>query len=296
MLLGFIYSSLLAFIYYRLTLHSRVFQLLTTLFLCLSLGLAWRAGFNAIEYHILQSANNQFKFWGYFHNGKSAVMHLLIWSAGYWLLTYHFMLEKQKNIQQKFQLDAKEANLKMLQYQITPHFLFNVLSGLDTLILRGDATGARNMLQKLSGYLRQTLKAENIEGQLLDQEIAQCKLYLEIERLRFGDKLSTNWELPEIIPNCTIPTGVLLPLFENAVKHGGLNNSERTMIDVKLTSSEYQIILELSNTLGELKKKEGFGIGLNNTQKRLEGYFGERIHFSTSSRANRFYVILVLNL
>lgn len=301
MLLGLLSSTFLALCFGKLQHQPRYRQMLISIALCVLLGLCWRVLFNAFEYHILESANNQFKFWGYFHNGQSAVMQLLIWSAGYWLVLYHLTMEKQLVLQKQLELDAKEANLKMLQYQITPHFLFNVLSGVDTLMLKGDVPTARCMLQKLSDYLRHTLQTEAAACQPLDLEIAQCKRYLEIERMRFKDKLFIDWQLPARLPDNAIPNGVLLPLFENALKHSGLTASEATNIEVKLSQTRECIVLELVNTLGLSNNQadavvpEGFGIGLSNTRERLQRYFGNKASFSAVQQGDKFCVSLVLN-
>lgn len=294
MFLGFLSSTLLAATFENLHNKTRILQICLSILISIVVGLAWRAAFNALEYHLLESANNQFKFWGYFHNGKSAVMQLLIWSAGYWLLIYHLLMEQQREVERKLALDAKEAKLKMLQYQITPHFLFNVLSGLDTLMLKGDTTNARSMLQKLSDYLRYTLQAESGATQSLENEIAHCQRYLEIERLRFKDKLLVNWQIPETLPECSMPSGVLLPLFENALKHGSLSASEPTNIEVKLHSYDGQVIFEVHNTVSDTSPSEGFGIGLSNTKDRLKSFFGEKVSFSAQRAGHKFIAHLVL--
>lgn len=291
MSLGLVFSSLLAFFLESLQHKARVAQLFITVLLSVALGLLWRVVFNVIEYHIIESANNQFQFWGYFHNGKAAVMQLLLWSGGYWLLIYHLTLEKQHLKQQQLAIEAKEANLKMLHYQIAPHFLFNVLSSLDTLMLKGDMPTARGMLQKLSDYLRHTLRNEPKATQSLDEEIAQCRRYLDIEQMRFNEKMQVEWLLPEEIPYCQLPNGVLLPLFENALKHGGMSSAELTQISLELLKIENRIQLQLRNTLGQEKtSSEGFGIGLANTKERLQRYFGDKVRFSTDSENNRFIV------
>ena len=297
MTLGLLFSSGLAAIYLKIENRTRVLQITLCLILSLVIGLAWRSVFNAIEYHLLESANNQFKFWGYFHNGKSAVMQLLIWSLGYWLLQYHRQLKQQAETAQQLILDSKEAQLKMLRYQIAPHFLFNVLSGVDTLLLKQKPDKAREMLAKLSAYLRQTLSSEPSATLTLDEELALCRRYLEIERMRFNDKLSLNWQIPQELPDFELPNGLLLPLIENALKHGGLKQAEHTQIDVKLEVSDGIVEITIGNNLeATVEPKEGFGIGLKNTKERIKRYFGEKAQLHTECLNNYFTARLTIQL
>ena len=295
MTLGLVFSSVLAIAYQQLLIKPRYWQLIAALLLSLFMGLAWRSSFNAVEYHILESANNQFRFWGYFHNGKSAVMQLLIWSLGYWLLHYHKQLKDQAEREQQLILDSKEAQLKMLRYQIAPHFLFNVLSGIDTLLLKQKPQQARAMLSKLSGYLRQTLSSEQSTVLTLDEELSLCRRYLEIEQMRFDDKLHLNWQVPQQLPDCQLPNGLLLPILENALKHGGLKHAEQAKIDVTLQIDESALQIVVGNNLGTSDvAKEGFGIGLTNTKERIKRFFGDKAQLQTERMNNYFIARLTI--
>ena len=138
-------------------------------------GLLWRFLFNIVEYQILESANNQFKFWGYFHNGKAAVTQILLWVCGYWGIYYYQNYRRQQLRTEVALLENKAAQLKLLQYQINPHFLFNVLGNLDTLLLKKDNDKARKMLNQLTQYLRSGLEKEPCLSVSLTEELDRVR-------------------------------------------------------------------------------------------------------------------------
>ncbi|MDF2179857.1 histidine kinase [Aliiglaciecola sp. CAU 1673] len=277
MFLGALYSSLLALCFVAIRSWPIVSQLLLAFVLSVVLGLLWRASFNALEYHVLESANNQFRFWGYFHNGKSAVMQLLLWSCGYWLWQNHQRLDRQLRKQELLRQQARDAKLKLLQLQIDPHFLFNVLANVDTLLLKQDPVSARTMLSKLSAFLRQTLSLDPPLSQSLEKELQRSRHYLEIEKLRFGDKLRLDWQLPEPLPDIALPTGLLLPLMENAIKHGVAVKGSEINISIQVEQMADCTRISVSNPSENTDEvREGMGMGLANTGQRLQTFFGDR--------------------
>lgn len=295
--LGLVFSSILAVLYSKKNALSILQAVILSLISSVLIGLLWRVCFNALEFHVLESANNAFKFWGYFHNGKSAVTQLLVWSFGFWLIAMQQRQQQDRELQQTLRLEAKEAQLKMLQYQIAPHFLFNVLSGIDTLLLKKDYSGARDMLNKLSKYLKQTLENEGQSSISLKQELSLCQKYLDVERSRFRDKLTLNWNITRDVPDCQLPNGVLLPLFENALKHGRLAHAENAIIDVKLLAEDDKIKLKIGNDISpDGKKQSGFGLGLKNTEARIKRFFGKNAEFSTRQNTTYFEAQLILHL
>ena len=295
MSIGFVVSSGLVGGFALLHQRSTAVKVVAVVLACVVMGLVWRSLFNALEYHVLESANNQYKFWGYFHNGKSAVMQLMIFSAGYWLWHYHLLVVEQQKRQQQLLLDAQKAQLQLLHYQIAPHFLFNVLSNLDTLMLKGQVPQARTMLEKLSDYLRQILLEEPSATRSLADELKRCQQYLDIERSRFADRLTLQWQIPDELPNCQLPAGVLQPLFENAVKYGTLAGQGEGRLDVQVNVEQQRICLTIGNPVGESAGK-GFGIGLSNTRQRLQQFFGDSAKLTTTAQPDYFEARLELAL
>ncbi len=271
--IGLLVSSIMAALYQPLVNKSFVQQLLGTAVLSVFFGIGWRIGFNSIEYHLLESANNQFKFWGYFHNGKSAVIQLLVWSAGFWLLHYYRinLLQMQRIVEAES--EAKSATLKLLQYQISPHFLFNVLGGIDTLLLKKNSKDARQMLSGLIDFLRSSLEGETAIDTPLVNEIERIKTYLAIEQIRFGERLQVKFQLPTTMPDIAIPTGLLLPVIENGMTHGIAQLVAGGVIEISVWQIDDITTIEVVNNIANTNHNKGFGLGLQNTRHRLQGYY-----------------------
>ncbi|CAM2011226.1 sensor histidine kinase [Acanthopleuribacter pedis] len=240
----------------------------------LTLGLLWRLLFNSLEYHVLESANNAFKFWGYFHNGKSSVVQLLAWGFGYQgFLLYHGRLESQKNAAEAQAL-AQEAKLRLLQYQIQPHFLFNTLSSLDTLLATQRTEQARALLGELVRFFRFAVDqaVRDVKNVPLAQELAWIQAYLAVEKRRFGDRLRLDWQVTGTA-STPVPAGILMPLIENALKHGihpAVNGGD---LVVKAEEQDDAWVVTITNSLapaGTTKTyAEKTGLGLKNTAERM---------------------------
>ena len=295
-LLGFIFSSLLYLIYKRI-IDSSILKQVTTVIVCsVLLGLGWRVIFNIVEYHILESANNQFKFWGYFHNGKSAVTQLLVWSGGFWALHYYHQYLNQQQQTRQAKLEAESATLKMLEYQLNPHFLFNVLASMDTLLLKEDSYQARKMLERLTDFLRSSLEHQPQIAVTLQKEIQRIIDYLAIEQFRFGNRIRVSWNVPDELPTINVPNGILLPLVENALKHGKIATSTGGELNVNLYTEGQYCYLSLENECCNGRSEQGFGIGLSNTRQRLERYYRGHAKLEIESKDNKFRVLLKLPL
>jgi len=166
-----------------------------------------------------------------------------------------------------------EAQLKLLQAQIEPHFLFNTLANLDALIA-SDPPRARVMLGHLNDYLRATLAAARKERNSLDEEFALLKNYLEVLAIRMGARLRYELALPEALASLQVPPMLLQPLVENAVKHGLEPKVEGGSVKVSAREERGRLVLEVADTgLGE-HGSGGSGVGLANLRERLAAAFG----------------------
>ena len=179
----------------------------------------------------------------------------------------------------EMQRQAVEAQLKMLQAQIEPHFLFNTLANLDALI-QTDPKRARAMLGHFNDYLRATLAATRRERSTLAEEFALLRGYLEVQAMRMGERLRFRLDLPDALAQADLPPMLLQPLVENALKHGLEPKVEGGEVNVSAREEGGQLVLEIADTgIGRANGATGgTGLGLANVRERLAAaYDGARL-------------------
>jgi LytS/YehU family sensor histidine kinase len=184
---------------------------------------------------------------------------------------------------------TKEAELFKLRQQLQPHFLFNSLNSISALVgTRPDE--ARNMIQQLSDFLRGTLKREEHQWISLKEELQYLQLYLEIEKVRFGNRLSTNIESDDKTCEMKIPAMLLQPLVENAIKFGLYDTTGETMITLHASVVENLLQITVQNPFDPetSSPKQGTGFGLSSVQRRLYLLFGRHDLVSTKAENNLF--------
>ncbi|MFD2629844.1 LytS/YhcK type 5TM receptor domain-containing protein [Oceanobacillus kapialis] len=190
---------------------------------------------------------------------------------------------------------AKEAEIKALQAQISPHFLFNSLNIIVSLI-RTDPKKARKLLMSLSHFFRQNLAGTTAEMVSLRKELEHVKAYLEIESSRFVDKLQVSYDIDEAVLDQNIPPLTLQPLVENAVKHGIKDMEKNAVVRISIKREQSRIVIVVEdNGLGieetklqelgtsQLESETGTGIGLYNVKRRLTMKFGPQAGFHIDS-------------
>ncbi|RQO30754.1 sensor histidine kinase [Taibaiella sp. KBW10] len=179
-------------------------------------------------------------------------------------------LQNQKiNIETNVQQLKNDAELFKLRQQLHPHFLFNSLNSINALIGINPKL-AREMLMKLSTFLRQTLKKEDDELVYLSNELEELDLYLDIEKVRFGDRLLIEKSVPERISDIKIPPFLLQPLVENAIKFGLYGTLGDVTIVINFTEMEHFFKFEISNPFDiESIAPKGTGFGLKSISRRL---------------------------
>ena len=157
---------------------------------------------------------------------SSSFPTLLTWSALYFIIKYYQLLQAEKEKSLRSEALAHEAQLLMLRYQLNPHFLFNTLNAISTLVLSKATEQANEMVTKLSKFLRYSLDHSPFDRVSLAHELETSQLYLDIEKVRFADRLQIDVAVDQEIEQALVPTMLLQPIIENSIKHG-ISKSER---------------------------------------------------------------------
>lgn len=243
------------------------------------------------------SGNPEFlPYWGStfpFRIATGAFLYALV------ILTY-YLTESLINLSEKNAREArlesivKETELKMLRSQINPHFLFNSLNSISYLTIT-DPEKARDMVVKLSEFMRYALSRKDEQPVTLRSELENIMLYLEIEKIRFGEKLSTEEVIQDECLDFRIPVMFLQPLYENAVKHGVYESTETVRITTKARITEGYMELTISNNFNTVPSvKKGTSTGLSNVERRMELFYGKKASLKTSKENNVFTVSMYL--
>ena len=204
---------------------------------------------------------------------------MLAWSALYFGIKYYQIFQEVQKSALKSAAMAHEAQLKMLRYQLNPHFLFNTLNAISTLILEQQTEPANRMVTRLSSFLRYSLDNDPMQKITLEQELAALKLYLDIEKVRFEERLSLELDIGEEAARALIPSLLLQPLVENAIKYGIALSEEGGRLRIAAKVFAGDLLLELSDDGPGAELVDGLipnanGVGLRNTQERLAELYG----------------------
>lgn len=196
---------------------------------------------------------------------------------------------------------AREAELLMLRTQIQPHFLFNCLNSISALT-QFDPAGARDMTLQLAQYFRQTLVLTQHRLVKLEEELAHGQVFLDIERVRFGDRLQVRWQCDERAQAVLLPPMLLQPLLENALKHGVAECLDGGMVRVEAAVQDDWLRLSVTNTLPPdvpahappLAAHQGTGTGLANIRQRLAGLYDTQAQLTLSRQDGEFRALITL--
>lgn len=209
---------------------------------------------------------------------------LLAWSLLYYAINGWRELENEKCRTKVAEDTARAAKLRALQSQLEPHFLFNTLNAISTLVAEGQNAAASRMIVRLSDFLRLTLGASDTPEISVAEELDFVRSYLEIEQIRFGGRLKVSIEAEPAAMNGMVPALVLQPLVENAVKHGVLPREQGGAIAVRIAKSHGVLHLSVGDDgTGLSRELSKQGIGLRNTAARLAELYGGKSCFSLSS-------------
>lgn len=202
----------------------------------------------------------------------------------------------QKKVETELKL--KEAELKLLKAQIHPHFLFNTLNNLYGLTLE-KSDEAPDLVLRLSHILDYILYRCNEQSVILSDELENLKNYIEIEKIRYSEKLELNVDFPAETKNLRIAPLIILPYIENAFKHGVSNYPGIAFVRAKISLLENTLIFKIENSKNPIQQKEDMhskGIGLQNARKRLELIYPEKYILKINDGSDTFSVNLTLEL
>lgn len=211
------------------------------------------------------------------------------WSALYFGINFYLIVERQIDQMQVLENQASHAQLAMLRYQLNPHFLFNTLNSISTLVLLKQTERANVMLSRLSSFLRYTLANEPTAHVTLAQEVETLKLYLEIEKMRFEERLRPHFDIDLRCAKARLPSLLLQPLVENAIKYAVTPQEEGADITVTARLVGDRVQIAVSDTgpgLIEAKPRPTLstGVGLANIRERLAQAFGPDHRFETRTK------------
>ena len=177
------------------------------------------------------------------------------------------------------QMSLTEARLHALELQLQPHFLFNTLNSVSALVRIGKAEEAVRMIAMLSDLLRYTLQRAGAQRVTLEEEVATLRRYFDIQRMRFADRLTLHIDVADDVKHVPVPTFILQPLAENAIRHGISRSAGEGRVEVRAVRDNGVVRIEMFNT-GSLDDGHGSGVGLTNTESRLQQLYGAGNHFA----------------
>jgi two-component system, LytTR family, sensor kinase len=224
---------------------------------------------------------------------------LIAWCSIYLALGFAGDVGRAERRASQFARAAQSAELRALRYQVNPHFLFNTLNSLSALVMRGRRDEAEAMIMNLSTFYRTSLSGDPNEDMPLRDEIALQQLYLDIEMIRFPDRLIVAIDLPDDLAGAAVPGLILQPLVENAIKHGVAQTSKPVTITISAHRDGDMLILTVAdNGRGTTKAplENGHSIGLANVRDRLAARFGDAATLATKRQDSGFIVELRLPL
>lgn len=274
----FLTSVFLRAVYRRFANRLTIGYLIVLVLLCTVIfGAAW----TAIEAGYIYLTNAAFNTTNYLARAPRIAldyaMTLAAWSAFYLVVKNWWLWQKERENALAAAALANKAQLEMLRYQLNPHFLFNALNSIRASVDE-DAARAKQMITQLSEFLRYSLLNESAKKIPLHEELEAVKNYLAIEKIRFEDKLEVAFAIEKRAEDFLVPSFLLNPLVENAVKHGLQTSPKPLKINISAQVESEKLILEVSNSgsLNGSANGSGTKIGLKNVRERLENLFGAR--------------------
>ena len=286
-LAGFLLSVPMRYIYRRLWRQPPQIMILGVLATCYVTALPLRSVVN-LSYKIFVEPDWQARtLFELFGGALSTTYLLLCWSGLYFGIKFYESQRKQEQAMLRAVALAQEAQLKMLRYQLNPHFLFNTLNAISTLILDNQNKKANQAVTRLSEFLRYTLDQDPMKKVTLRQELEALDLYLGTERLRFGERLRLQYVIEDPAMNALVPSLLLQPLLENSLKYAVAAREQGGLVRIEGRAREGWLELAVIDDGPGLREgtpvSERRGVGLHNTSERLAVLYGDNHRFSVGN-------------
>ena len=281
---GFVLSSPMRYIYRRLWGSAPRTMIVGVLLTCYVTALALRMVINLAYIKFVAPDWQVQTLFELFGGALSTAYLLLCWSVLYFGIKFYESKRQQEEAMLKAVALAQEAQLKMLRYQLNPHFLFNTLNAISTLILDNQNRKANHAVARLSEFLRYTLDQDPMKKVTLRQEIEALDLYLGTERLRFGERLRLEYAIEEPALEALVPSLLLQPLLENSLKYAVSAREQGGLVRIEGRTREGLLELSVIDDGPGLPDgpppSDRRGVGLANTRERLAVLYGENCRFT----------------
>jgi signal transduction histidine kinase len=280
---GFGLSSLLRYAYRRIRDRPPGEVALISIAIMYPVALVWRVFING-AYVVFMGEHEMFSGAARIFAGALISSYLLMsWTALYFGIYFYESVQRERMATLRAVALAQEAQVKMLRYQLNPHFLFNTLNAISTLILDRDNDTANLAVTRLSAFLRHTLDQDPMKKVTLGQELEALDLYLGIEKLRFGSRLRLARDVDAAALGALVPSLLLQPLVENALKYAIAPSETGGTLHVGARLIGSRLLLHVADDGPGLSDPATFtagrGVGLRNTRERLAVLYGDRSRF-----------------
>ncbi len=286
MVTGILLTAVLRGLYRHTWNHPLALRVLILLFGSYGIAALWQVSKNVALFEFygayLDMDRVMAKGWtGYLRGTLSSFYIILCWSGLYFGIKYYRMLLIERDRALAAIASARDAQLRMLRYQLNPHFLFNTLNAISTLILEQDTRKADLMVNRLSSFLRYSLDNDPMQKVPLAQEVAALRMYLDIEQARFEDRLTVAFDIEPEAADALLPGLLLQPLIENAIKYAVARSEDggHLFIGGRVRDGRLELTVEDDGPglpEGYRPEAAGRGVGLANIRQRLQQAHGDR--------------------
>ncbi|MCL5255813.1 MAG: histidine kinase [Gammaproteobacteria bacterium] len=285
---GFLLTVPMRYIYRSIWSWHPALQLLVVLACSYVAAATWAVVDNLTNWEIYKFGYRPTNLLFYFQHSIAKFYIMLTWSGLYFVIKYYQLLQDARQKALTAASMAHQSQLKMLRYQLNPHFLFNTLNAISTLILVNDTKNANQMMNKLSRFLRFSLDNEPIKRITLDKEIQALMLYLDIEKVRFAERLDVQVNIEDAAHNALVPSLILQPLIENAIKYAIAKTESCGRIDIRAWVEQSDLCITVADNGPHRFDPDnvhvrGSGVGLENIRERLKALYGKQFSFNLSA-------------
>lgn len=295
-LMGLVFSLLLYWVFMRVWHKSTRYRATVGLLLVLAVAFVWTIVRVEVFFLLTEDSEwDQFGGWLF-----ASIFIFLCWTGMFHGIRYFQLLQfehrtmlraeaearEEQLKRMKAQSVARDAQIKMLRYQLNPHFLCNTLNAINALVEAQETEIAQGMTVKLSKFLRHSLDNNPDTKIALEHEIKALNLYLDIEKIRFGERLKLDFQISELANAAKVPSLLLQPIIENSMKHAIARSEEGGTIKIYAVADEDWLTLEVSDTgsggqvaTTKIKSATGRGVGVRNTMERLEALYAKMFEY-----------------